>query len=271
MKVSLSTKIDLNAETVWAEVQTAPLLMHIAWPLVRFVPVGAESLDSFKPGGRYQVTLRLFGILPFGTQWIVTSVHEPEAGEWPKRLRDNGYSALINKWDHWITVAPDEKSGTRYSDEVEIAAGLMTPFVWAFAQAFYRHRQRRWRGLARTLHPRCLIADEMAAYRAAREANDIAAAWVALERAHIISQSYLGPHLSNHCVMLGFAVDLRDWRETAGQLVRLALAPLGALTGRIPIGNTGRSNVSAFAPMPIPDDIELALHKHHPKTGRASR
>ena len=41
--------------------------------------------------------------------------------------------------------------------------------------------------------------------------------------------------------MLGFAVELRDWREIAGQVVRLALAPLGAMTGRIPVGNTGRS------------------------------
>lgn len=259
MKVSLSTIIDLPPESVWAEVQTAKLLTHIAWPLVRFVPVDDVPLDRFKPGGRYQVKLRLFGFLPFATQWIVTSVHEPETGNWPKRLRDNGHSALIKTWDHWITVAPKEEGGTHYSDEVEIAAGVMTPFVWAFAQAFYRHRQRRWRGLARTLHTRRLITDEMAAYRAARMAGNNSAAWVALERAHIISQPYLGPHLSIHRAMLGYAVDLRDWREAMGQIVRLALAPLGALTGRIPIGNTGRSNVSAFKSMPIADDLLAKL------------
>lgn len=100
-----------------------------------------------------------------------------------------------------------------------------------------------------------LITAEMAAYHAARASGDNTAAWVALERAHIISQPYLGPHLANHWAMLGFAFDLRDWREAAGQLVRLALAPLGALTGRIPIGNSGRSNVSAFKSMPIADDL----------------
>jgi hypothetical protein len=59
--------------------------------------------------------------------------------------------------------------------------------------------------------------------------------------------------------MLGFAVEQRDWRETVGQVVRLALAPLGALTGRIPVGNTGRSNVSAFQPMPVPQDIATKI------------
>lgn len=262
MKLSRSTIIALPPETVWAEVQTAKLLMHIAWPLVRFSPVSDEPFEAFKPGGRYPMKLRLFGVVPFGTQWIVTSVHQPETGVWPKQLRDNGHSALISKWDHWITIAPTESGGTFYSDEVEISAGIVTPFIWAFAQLFSWHRQRRWRGLARTLNARRLIADEMSAYRAARAANDANCAWVALERAHILSQPYLGPHLASHWAMLGFAVHLRDRREVTGQIVRLALAPLGALTGRIPIGNTGRSNVSAFKAMPIPDDLASELNEH---------
>lgn len=63
--------------------------------------------------------------------------------------------------------------------------------------------------------------------------------------------------------MLAFAVGLRDWHEVAGQIVRLALAPLGALTGRVPIGNTGRSNVGAFQPMPVPDDLRRQIETTH--------
>ena len=100
-----------------------------------------------------------------------------------------------------------------------------------------------------------LIGEQMAAFHTAKVANDLAAAWTALERAHILSQPYLGPHLANHLAMLGLAFELREWRETVGQIVRLALAPLGALTGRIPVGNTGRSNVSAFQSMPVPPDL----------------
>ncbi len=255
MKVSRSTRIELPPATVWTEVQTARLLQHIAWPIVRFVPVHETSLDAFRPGGRYQVKLRLFGLIPLGTQWIVTSLHEPETGEWPKRLRDNGYSALISTWDHWITIAPDANGGTKYSDDIEISAGILTPVIWAFAQIFYWHRQRRWRGLARKLPMRRLVSDEMTAFRTARAAGEIDIAWRHLERAHIVSQPHLGLHFASHWSMLGFAIEQRDWREGVGQIVRLALAPLGALTGRIPIGNTGRSNVSAFRPMPVPQDL----------------
>lgn len=104
-----------------------------------------------------------------------------------------------------------------------------------------------------------LIVREMSAYQVARDCNDRAKAWRALERAHIVSQPYLAFHIANHWEMLKFAVAERDAKEIAGQLARLALAPLGAITGRIPIGNTGRSHVSAFKPMPVPDDIRRSI------------
>ena len=261
MKVSRSTHIALKPEAVWAEVQTAGLLQHIAWPLVRFIPVDDAAFESFRPGGRYEVKLRLFGIIPFGTQWIVTSMHDADGTDWPKRLRDNGHSALISRWDHWITVMPEPNGGTHYSDEVEVSAGALTPFIWAFAQIFYWHRQRRWRGLANSFAARWVIAAEMAAYRSALEAGDDDRAWHHLERVHIVSQPYLGPHLASHGAMLGFAIRRRDWSEMLGQVIRILLAPLGSLTGRLPVGNSGRSNVSAFAPMPIPADLAEALRQ----------
>ena len=106
---------------------------------------------------------------------------------------------------------------------------------------------------------RSALEGEVAAYRIASRDGDIASAWVALERAHILSQARLGSHLRVHALMLKLAIQTRDWREASGQVMRLALAPLGNLTGRIPQGNTGRSNVSAFRPMPIPDDLTHLL------------
>lgn len=112
-------------------------------------------------------------------------------------------------------------------------------------------------------HPASSIPDlvdaELARHRVSARVGDVGGAWWALERAHILSQSKLSLHLHVHWAMLGYAIRLRDLREVAGQFVRLALAPLGALAGRIPAGNTGRSNVSAFQPMPIPADLRSAI------------
>ncbi|MEN2712540.1 DUF3703 domain-containing protein [Sphingomonas sp. NPDC092331] len=103
-----------------------------------------------------------------------------------------------------------------------------------------------------------LVEAELTVFRDARAGGDAARAWRALERAHILAQPRLVPHLRVHAIMLGYAWRLRQPGEVAGQLFRMALAPLGHLTGRTPAGNTGRSNVSAFAPMPIPSDLHSA-------------
>jgi hypothetical protein len=148
MKVDLETRIAMSPEDVWQRVLTPELLIYIAAPLVRFDLLESDGPAQWAEGSRHLVSIRLFGFLPFGDQWIVPSQHCDTTVPWPKKLRDNGHSALIQKWDHWITVEPDGEGGTRYRDEVEVKAGLLTPLIWAFAQIFYRHRQRRWRALA---------------------------------------------------------------------------------------------------------------------------
>lgn len=104
-----------------------------------------------------------------------------------------------------------------------------------------------------------LIEYELNAFRDARSTHDRDAAWRALERLHIVSQTAFWPHIRSHLQMLGYAIALKDEREIFGQLVRLALAPLGNLIGRLPIGNTGRAHVSAFMPMEIPEELQRQI------------
>lgn len=101
-----------------------------------------------------------------------------------------------------------------------------------------------------------------AEYRDARSAADAGKteeAWRHLERAHIVAQGMFVPHIYSHWRMLILAAKSTDIREIFGQLMRLALAPLGNLSGRLPIGNTGRSDVSAFVHMDIPADLQPIL------------
>ncbi len=260
MRVDIASQIAVAPETVWQMVQRPELLRHIAWPLIRFAPASNEGWPvQFADDAPVPARLFVFGFIPLGVQWIVPSLHLSEGGEWPKRLRDNGYSRLIKRWDHWITIEPDGQGGTRYRDTVGVDAGLRTPFVWAFAQLFYRHRQRRWRALARRLPTYRLIWEEQAAFEAAKARGDTTGAWEALKTIHIVAQPFTGSHWSSHIYMLRYAWSLRDWHEVGGQLLRLALVPLGNATGRLPIGNHGRARVSPFKPMPVSDGLHRRL------------
>ena len=109
-------------------------------------------------------------------------------------------------------------------------------------------------------------SSEIAASREARRVGDRATSWQHLERAHIISQPLAGRHVRTHLAMLRFALRTADPGEIVGQLFRIVVAAPGSLTGRYPAGNTGRANVSAFKPMPIPDDLTTILRAG---TGRA--
>ena len=75
--------------------------------------------------------------------------------------------------------------------------------------------------------------------------------WLWLEAAHVMGQTDSALHWRAHARMLGFAWQLHNWPEVAGQILRIALVPLGHLLRRLPLGNSGRSDVSAFRPMKV--------------------
>lgn len=58
-----------------------------------------------------------------------------------------------------------------------------------------------------------------------------------------------------HAAMLIMAVRQRDRHETLGQLIRLVVAAPGSISGRYPLGNTGRSSMALMATAPVPSDL----------------
>ena len=102
---------------------------------------------------------------------------------------------------------------------------------------------------------RAAWASEIAAATTARLTGDRAEEWRHLERAHIVSQPLAGRHVRIHIWMLRFALRGVDTREVLGQLFRILVAAPGSWTGRYPVGNTGGADVSAFEPMPMPNDL----------------
>lgn len=150
MRVTLATRLPCPADEAWAAVRRPALLEHVAWPLLRFVPLVPDRFPETWAEGDYRVALRLFGIVPLGTQHIVTSIAPDEPGDaGPRRtIRDDGRGTIARRWDHRISIAPAPGGGTDYVDVVDVEAGVLTPGVWLFAQLFYRWRQHRWRRLA---------------------------------------------------------------------------------------------------------------------------
>ena len=115
------------------------------------------------------------------------------------------------------------------------------------------------------------LAKEYRRAAKAAEKQNFEEAWHHLERTHVVAQDRLGPHCVSHWRMLRLAWRLRDWREVLGQLFRLALAPLGNLTGKLPVGNNGRSSVSAFAPMEISQELKDVIGAPTDRSDRSAK
>lgn len=98
-----------------------------------------------------------------------------------------------------------------------------------------------------------------ASVNAAGTGRSTAQAWELAQAAHIVGQSLFPLHWRVHHHMLVMAARERNFAEAAGQLFRLALIPLGHLFGRLPVGNHGRSTVSAFRPMQVPEHLNRLI------------
>jgi hypothetical protein len=105
---------------------------------------------------------------------------------------------------------------------------------------------------------RTAYEEELLAARRDLAGGDWSSAFSRLERAHVLGQRSTRAHVRAHWAMLRIGWHRRDTREVLGQISRL----LGALLFSriwVPVGNTGGANVSAFATMPIPEDLRRLL------------
>lgn len=147
MNVKITSIFNASPERVWQEVSTSRLLLYVASPILEFVPIGNEPLPAIWSPGEYMVQMKLLGIVPLGKQAIAISFPTPpEAGKHYSVL-DDGKGQIASTWRHLITIEDSGDGRTLYTDEVTVKAGVLTVFIWVFANFFYRHRQNRWKRL----------------------------------------------------------------------------------------------------------------------------
>ena len=148
MKVDVSTDLDCSAAKVWNEVQKSALLLHVIWPLTRIGTSGLPDLpERWRQGQEVQCRVYVFGFISLG----VRDLYFKKIDQRAYRIVTHESDRLVRSWDHTISVTPLGPNRSKYRDVIDIDAGHLTGLVWAWTNWFYRHRQRRWRALSRTL------------------------------------------------------------------------------------------------------------------------
>jgi hypothetical protein len=148
MKVDVSTQLDCSAVKAWNEAQKSSLLLHVIWPLARIVPVeGRDFPERWTEGLTIRCRSYLFGFIPIG----VRKLHFQRIDQTNFEILTLEHDPLVKSWKHAFSVKPQGQDRSIYRDVIEIDAGRLTVLVWAWVSWFYRHRQRRWRALAKNL------------------------------------------------------------------------------------------------------------------------
>jgi len=140
----VTSTLPCPAERLSAELGRPALFLHVTARLLVFQPVDPPTAAEVWTPGVYRFRLLVGGRVPLGEHTVdarQVGVADPGVVAPQQVWHDAGYSALIKSWDHKIILEPG--GSTRYTDQVEIYAGLLTVPAWLFAHLFYRHRQRR--------------------------------------------------------------------------------------------------------------------------------
>jgi hypothetical protein len=146
MIATISTDLDTTAERTWALVQRSATFLHVTRGILGLKD--AERLPAqWQPGSVVRSRLLLFNIVP---AWV-HELRVVRVDDHARELYTNEHGGPLSKWNHRITVEPLSVSCCRYTDAVEIGAGLFTPLVWLNAHLFFRYRQHRLRQLVRTM------------------------------------------------------------------------------------------------------------------------
>lgn len=141
MRARITTYFNCTEDELWEKIIQPSSLQFVAYPILTFYPVDDQPLpDQWEVDTPYPLRLRLFDFIPMGEHTIRLVKIDRQTNTISSR--ENGRLATV--WNHEITFNMRGRHKVRYTDDIEIRAGLLTPAIWLFSHLFYRHRQRRW-------------------------------------------------------------------------------------------------------------------------------
>ncbi|MFO7550626.1 MAG: hypothetical protein R6W80_04415 [Haliea sp.] len=144
MIARISSHFPCNEIELWQRIIEPRSLQFVAAPLLTFVPVEAGALEGeWQVGRDYPLQLYFLNVIPLGRH----SIRLVTIDRSTNTILSEERGSLARVWNHRIHFQQVAPGKLAYTDEIEIKASWLTPLIWAFAQLFYRHRQRRWRVL----------------------------------------------------------------------------------------------------------------------------
>lgn len=144
-KVVVTKSFDCTINEMWQHVQNVSTLVEICKPMARFTSRKGEMPRNWIIGKSYDFNLYLHCVLPVGKHTIMVESMNEQTYE----IQSREYNTLVPVWNHLIKFESFDDKSVRYTDEIDLYAGILTGFVAWWSSIFYKHRQKRWEEILR--------------------------------------------------------------------------------------------------------------------------
>ena len=143
MTVRARTELEASADHVWERLLQKKTFLYLirGWLSIEQTQAWPDTL--FVQGASFVMKIRLFDRGPVSSHEVRVVRVDHSARE----IATDESSRLVSTWKHCMRVEALPGNRSRYTDSVDISAGLLTAGVWLFASLFYRARQRQWKRL----------------------------------------------------------------------------------------------------------------------------
>jgi len=147
IKIIISSTLNNSAEKIWNKLLNIETLIEICKPMVTFKSKINEKEMKWEINKEYIFKLFIYGFIPFGDHKIIIKKLDKEN----KIILSNEYNKIVKIWNHLIFMENVGENEIKYTDEVEIYAGIFTLFTAIWAKLFYKHRQKKWKRISMLL------------------------------------------------------------------------------------------------------------------------
>ena len=147
IRIKISSILDNSIEKIWGKILNIETLIEICKPMARFNLVTKEKPAKWELNKEYVFKLFIYGFIPFGKHKIILEKIDENNGLIVSKEHNN----IVKIWNHIIKMENKGENIIEYTDVVEIYAGIFTLFVAIWGTIFYKHRQKKWKRIAREL------------------------------------------------------------------------------------------------------------------------
>lgn len=148
-RVHVETILPTDADSVWQAMQYPVTFRYVCRGLFG-MPALAGRSAPMRVGERGTGWLFAFHVFPAYRHTLeILSVDADN-----RTITTHEFGGVLKSWDHTLHVEPVQENRCRYTDSIDIDAGVLTPVVARVARGLFAYRQRRWHKLvARHLTP----------------------------------------------------------------------------------------------------------------------